>query len=298
MYELDKLIEHCYNQYTKVLCNGCSNGNYCINNICAYGSCSKCLDHILHSQQPQFHYPCKRITYYYTLRFFDRFASEIKRFFNYCKPQKDNYYFVSLGCGPGSELYGIVEGLRHCLGNQFNLKFRGYDLENVWNEVQTYSKNLFANTNCDVDFYCKDMFLDWQDTPDCHIDVLVMNYLLSDSQKYMSKNGTLIPFLDDIVDFVVSHRITIIMCNDIRLYGYSGLDSGIKCMNYINTKLKTMAKNVKPICIAYPNDPYIPNNWYKWKDCNVLFNTDIQKTTIAGGWTECRSKYIVTKIEY
>lgn len=298
MKELNDLIDYCYSRYTQYPCDGCTINEYCTNNMCSKGNCNKCLDHILHDHSPQFHYPCKRITYYYTLRFFDRFASEILRFFFHCKLSQNSFYFVSLGCGPGSELYGIVEGLRHRLGNQFTLKYRGYDLENVWSDVQNFSKGVFANSNCDVDFHNCDMFNQWQDLSNCQIDVLVMNYLLSDCQKYMAKNGTLIPFLDNIVKFIILHRITVIMCNDIRLYGYSGIDSGVKCMNYIISRLALYVKDVKPVYVAYPNDPYIPSKWYTWNDSSVLFATDTQKTAIAKNWTECRSKYIVAKIVY
>lgn len=299
MIELDNLIDYCHSRFIQSSCDACKNNTYCTSRGCHKGNCNKCLEHILHNQNPSFHYPCNRITYYYTLKFFDRFASEIKRFFLYTKLNKRDYYFVSLGCGPGSELYGLVDGMRHCLGNNFSLKYRGYDTEPIWKEIQDVSKANFVNSNCDVDFYASDMFANWQDDPNAPIDVLVMNYLLSDSQKYMSKNGTLLPFLDNIVDFVIQHKVPILMCNDIRYYGYYVLDSGVKCMDYIISKIALFAKKVHPVKIYYLGDPCVPNGWnYSWHDSNILFNTDKTKTSVASPWDKCRSKYIFVKIDY
>lgn len=57
--------------------NNCCNNHFCINNGCKESDCSNCMYNILHNPNPQIHYSCNRITYYYVLRFFNRFASEI-----------------------------------------------------------------------------------------------------------------------------------------------------------------------------------------------------------------------------
>ncbi len=303
MKELNDLIDHCYNLYTNNKCTNCANNNFCIGSC----DCDICLRHIFNGNPPSFHYPCERITYYYTLRFFDRFASEILRLFLHqgIKFDKKNYYFVSLGCGPGSEIYGIVEGLRRRLGNDFTLKYRGYDTNEIWKGVQQKTEDLFKNSNCDVTFHATDMITNWQDTDNCEIFALVMNYLLSDCQKYMQEED-LNKFLDSIVSFILQHKIKFLVFNDINYYGYKQFefDSGTKCMEYIIKRLEKLkdsnllVKKLQPLRVCYPNDRFIPSGWKEWDNSNLLMNTDTQKTAIANAWSECRSKYIIARIEY
>lgn len=299
MKELDDLIDYCHNKYINETCSHCTNqvGMYCAKCLYPQGSCSECLNHILNENKPSFHYPCQRITYYYCLHFFDRFVSEIRRFFYYSKPKGTYFNFVSLGCGPGSELFGIIEGLRQCLGNNFRLKYRGYDLEPIWNDVQMVTKSLFAGSNCDVDFYNKDMFREWQDAEDCEVQVLVLNYLLSDCQKFMPYTD-LTTFLDNIVNFIIMHKVSVVMYNDIRLVGFAQMDSGLKCIEYILNKLTSFVTNVKVAKVLYPEDTYKLDGWFEWKSKDLLMNLDKTKTCIANPWTECRSKYIVASIRY
>ena len=303
MKELNDLIDHCYNLYVNNGCLKCNNNNNCQRNC----DCGTCLSHILFQSHPSFHYPCDRITYYYTLRFIDRFASEILRFFllKGIKFDKREYYFVSLGCGPGSEIYGIVEGLRKRLRDDFTLKYRGYDINPIWGNVQKKTEDLFKNSNCDVKFHAKDMISDWQDLDNCEIFALVMNYLLSDCQKYMQQIE-LIKFLDSIVSFILQHKIKFLVFNDINYYGYKQFefDSGTKCMEYIIKRLEILkdsnllVKKLQPLRVCYPNDRFIPSGWNVWGNSNLLMNTDTQKTAIANAWSECRSKYIIARIEY
>lgn len=295
MKELNDLIEYCHQQYTAGNCIQCQCNGFCGSSAF---QCESCLYHIQHASQPQFHYSCKRITYYYTLKFFDRFASEIKRFF--FKPKefdRKEYYFVSLGCGPGSELYGIVDGLRSRMGNDFSLKYRGYDQNQIWYDIQSKSKNLFTGTNCDVDFYACDMFNQWQDSIDCQVFALVLNYLLSDSQKYMKETQLKI-FLDSIVDFIMCHKVKFLVFNDINYFGYTNLDSGVKCMDYIIEQIKLKVKSVTGYKLLYKSDGYKPVHWREWEDDSLLMGTDYNKTKIAKPWTHCLSKYIIARINY
>jgi len=298
MKELDLLIDYCYNQYNGINCGECANNSFCETNGCSNGWCHSCLDHILHSQLPTFHYPCERITYYYTLRFFARFVSEIKRLFTYCKNVKRDLSIVSLGCGPGSELYGIIDGVRIILGNDFNLTYRGYDSDKIWHNIQVQTELIFQESNCDVKFSDKDMFSTYDDYQKGSIDAFVMNYLLSDCQKYAENKESLIEFLDAIVEYIVNFEIPIVIFNDINFYGYADFDSGVKCMNYITSRLELLTKKVETYKMCYPEDSFIPKGWKLWGDNNILVTTDLKKTGIANPWTKCRSKYIISRITY
>ena len=73
-------------------------------------------------------------------------------------------------------------------------------------------------------FYACDMFNQWKDSIDCQVFALVLNYLLSDSQKYMKETQLKI-FLDSIVDFIMCHKVKFLVFNDINYFGYTNLDS-------------------------------------------------------------------------
>lgn len=298
MVELDKLIEYCYYEYNANSCSYCHLNNYCDSNCYIHGHCDNCLDHILHSESPRFHYSCERITHFYVLKFFDRFSSEILRFFEKCHAINRDISVVSLGCGPGTELYGIVEGLRRVRKDDFILNYRGYDKKGkIWENVQKQTESLFSGTNCNVSFSQEDMFTDLKNS-DSRIDVIIMNYLLSDCVKYCPDKKDLINFLDQIVQFILDHHISMVVFNDINYYGYSDLDSGVKCMQYICSKLNLFVHQVKTVSVAYPEDSYVPSGWILWENNNVLFDTDTSKTSIASPWTKCRSKFMVSKITF
>ena len=79
MQEFVNLQQKCLNLLNKPYCCGdtCLNNHYCTLNGCQEGDCTKCMNYIQRADEPVFHYTCKRITYFYILRFFNRFVSEI-----------------------------------------------------------------------------------------------------------------------------------------------------------------------------------------------------------------------------
>ena len=133
MQEFINLQKECLAQINAMPSDGCacSINHYCQQHGCNKGDCSECLHHIQRGC-PSFHYCCERITYCYVLRFFNRFASEITHFINrYNFSRITSLNVVSLGCGPGSELYGIIKSLR---SRQYRtqINYKGYDMNNIW----------------------------------------------------------------------------------------------------------------------------------------------------------------------
>lgn len=298
MQELDDLLDYCFNQYTSKLCVNCGNNKFCTSQSCSYGDCSACVRHITNAANPRFHYPCSRSTYYYVMHFFYRFASEMKRYFLTHPIYGRKVRFVSLGCGPSSELYGIVDGFRQQLGSKFCIKYEGYDLSRTWDDIQDQNVKLFSTSkNVKVSYSHQNMFAACYSSGNNKIDVLILNYLLSDVIKFSRKG--LVNFLNDIANFIFSNKIKIIILNDISYYGYPNqLDSAIKCMRYIIKKISYSSNNIYTDAYCYPSDKYIPQGWKKWSDASSLFNINNKIVSTAGSWKTCNSKYVITHIFY
>lgn len=300
MIEFDNLIQVCYNQFNATQNCVCANNTcpeFCQRNGCLHGDCDKCLNEIMHINSPRFHYPCKHITYYYVLRFFNRFVTEIRRVFQCTNPKSDNFFVVSLGFGPASEVYGFVDGIRSKNPN-ITIKYRGYDTSTIWTEIQDYTKSIFRGSPHDIDFVRGDMFTQWADTPDCHVNILLLNYLLSDVIKYIHGQD-LLQFLDNIVKFIIQHKVSYILFNDIRYYGNDGyLDSGVQCMFYIMDKIQSQVQTLDSVLITHPGDAVTGSKtWRSWND-NSLFYPLTQFNQGVKAWDNCRSKQIFLKITH
>lgn len=162
MMELLNLQQQCLNliQVNPKCSQNCALNHYCTSVGCTTGDCSRCLNQIQYGL-PNFTYSCTKITYQYVLRFFNRFASEIcyaMCLYNYKNISRIN--IVSLGCGPGSEVYGIIKALRiRKIG--VPIYYEGHDLLDVWEPVQNLCKNSLSSTQHVVDFHTTNLFADF-----------------------------------------------------------------------------------------------------------------------------------------
>lgn len=304
MNEFNEFLDYCYTAllYKESKCNNCNNNKYCHNNNCNEGDCSKCLEHILRAVNPQFHYSCKRITYFYALRFFNRFASEIKEFFK-VKFKVDKLTIASLGCGPASELFGLVDGVRSFNPHIRKVSYLGYDTNNVWKELNDQATTIFSyDKSLDIRFHRNDMFNDWQDHDIEKVNILILNYLLSDCIKYQNNKSQLESFLDKIVHFIIAYKVNIIVCNDINLYGYPNcpLDSSVKCMEYLKTKLSDSCNlnGVKYYGLYYPSDKYKPDGWHQLLDESLLFPQNPLYSQFSVNINRRASKYMILLTDF
>lgn len=300
MSEFEDLINFCYAKYISTNCDRCDINEYCVNHNCNKGDCQKCLYHILHDSPNTFHYSCNKITYLYVIRFFYRFASEIRRFFE--KLNAKDLNVVSLGCGPASELFGIVDGVRAKNPSGGHINYFGFDTNKIWKELHDYTIKVFADrADCNVIFRNEDLFNSICLDNITNIDVLIFNYLLSDYIKQEINQDNVRSFLRKISDFVVTKKIKVILCNDISFYGYpfKTLDSSIKCMKMIETLISQDPSVEKVVSkgICYPSDSYKPYGWHQWDDEKIKYNVnDLLRQ--YGIWETCASKYIILKIDY
>lgn len=301
MQELTKLMSECLEQYNACApCNGntCKLNFYCTANSCAHSRCDKCMNHIQWSSHPQFHYSCERITYQYVLRFFNRFASEIA----YLVASMSNSYLkgktklkvVSLGCGPGSEVYGFIKALR-TKAPHVVLDYQGFDLNDIWTSVQMMSKSVLSQTRHNIEFHNLNMFGAFEGSPDGNIDILVLNYLLSDAQKFYFNDDSRIKFIEEIAQFVINNGVKSIFFNDNAFYGRSGLDSGVRMMLKLIQILKAKVQ-INVLFRCFPSDPYVPSlSWEAYNQGDLLF-APLVGNTHDTNVTCCRSKQIIVII--
>ncbi len=302
MQELTQLFTECLYQYNKCeVCDGnsCKQGFYCVANNCTKGKCDKCLNHIQWNPSPQFHYSCEKITYHYVLRFFNRFASEIA----YAVCTLNGAYLngkrclnvVSLGCGPGSEVYGFIYALRS-KAPHIVLNYQGYDMNSIWASVQQKSLNALAGTPHNIGFNNMNMFAAYSGFQEGGCDMLLLNYLLSDAQKYYTNTGK-VQFLKEIARFVYMNGIKNIFFNDNAYYGTSGrLDSGVMMMCQLIKELKALRMQVKISWRYFPTINYVVGGkWIPYKHYNLLFQP------LAGNMFDknvkcCKSRQIIVHI--
>ena len=304
MQELTNLMSECLEKYNACApCDGntCKLNFYCTANNCAHSRCDRCMNHIQWSPSPQFHYSCEKITYQYVLRFFNRFASEIA----YLVASMNKGYLqgksklnvVSLGCGPGSEVYGFIKALR-LKAPHVVLDYQGFDLNVIWDNVQQMSKSALSQTKHHIDFHNLNMFGAFEGYPDGGVDMLVLNYLLSDAQKFYFNDAGRLKFIDEIAQFVTDNGVKSIIFNDNAFYGRSGLDSGVKMMLKLIQSLKKAQVRLALSFRYFPSDPYVPSPlWKDYKKGNLLF-APLTGNTLDTNVTCCRSKQIIVIINY
>jgi hypothetical protein len=273
MVELINLQHQCleFLQLNSDHCQGCPINYYCTSVGCKEGDCSSCL-HQIQFGQPLFSYSCTKITYLYVLRFFNRFASEICNAicrYKFKNPERVNV--VSLGCGPGSEIYGIIKAFR-ILNLNAKLYYEGHDLLNVWEPVQALCKKSLAQTQHDIDFHNTNLFADFHGFDNNEINILILNYLLSHAAKFYSDRGKRL-FVNDIYDFIIQNNVRNILFNDINYYGYyNKLDSGVQLVKLLISLFDNNNVNYKVLYLCFPYDPYRGNEgWFFYSNNDLKF---------------------------
>jgi hypothetical protein len=166
-----------------------------------------------------------------------RYASEVDKILKLLKHTKgvqlpNDLNVASIGCGPCTELFGIM--------NQFGsgiVHYKGFDMNAIWQPLTMFERTLFPNV--DIHFYNQDFFA-FMAGNDWHIDILILNYLLSDMARCQTQTQCS-AFLDSIINLCDNGRITYIVVNDIYLTYATG--TGYALMEELARKLRT-DKNV------------------------------------------------------
>lgn len=241
MKELDDLLLFCADRYKQI---DCVNSPYTeeYSSTCN-NECYNCLFKIHRVFNHDVHYSCERILYRYVLKFQLRYASEAARCFwhvlNDKKPNEPlNIY--SLGCGPAPELYGLFAIARYLSFSTDRIEYKGFDIDGKWKVINDVSLNSFNGLK--VAFEYTDIF-DYINANQVHVNILTLNYVLSDSMRY-NKEGTNL-LLDNIYGLIVNNHVDYVIINDIALYYLDEQrKSAYACMKDLEKKLTDNHINV------------------------------------------------------
>lgn len=272
----------------------CPLNQYC--NKVGCEDCSRCLYQIQY-EHPNFTYSCKKITYHYVLRFFNRFASEIcYAMCSYKYKDISRINVVSLGCGPGSEVYGIVRALQ-IRNIDVPVYYEGHDMLNVWEHVQDLCKKSLSSKQRIINFHTTNLFADFRGFDNNIIDLLILNYLLSHAAKFYTKQQKN-QFADEIVDFILIKKVRNILFNDINYYGkYANLDSGVQLMKLLISKIMSRKMRCVVDYVCFPYDPYRGNEGWKFYKKNDLLFEKLNKNNYMNNVDYCNSKQIFVHIQ-
>lgn len=276
--ELSILINRCTALYNGgKACKNCVNEKKCerINTCKCYDSCI----HPLHQRSSSGKtYNCPNMVYNYVVKHFYRFSSEIEYPFRIIYNVErhnwnDKINIVSLGCGPSSELYGIVNELQ-LQQSTLSVSYYGYDTNSIWQDI--WNLNTEICQQCEISYHVEDMFAFYDNYPNEQIDILILNYLLSDVARNLQKVEKT-TFLDKLAEFIDIRNVLYVLFNDIPLF-YDKLNSGYSCMEYIVNQfgIKKQRKSKLIHCryrFGEPNQ-YQPTYGRKWRQASLLFPID------------------------
>lgn len=299
MKEFVDFLSECQKQYVNCEpCNtNCPHNFYCTTCECQLATCNRCMYHIQWANPPSFTYSCKKITFHYVLRFLNRFASEIAYAmakYNFGSIKK--YNVVSLGCGPGSEAYGLVRVLK-ARKLPITLDYQGYDLNGVWKTVQDISESNLSKTGHKIQFYKKDLFNDFVGFNRESVDLLILNYLLSDVEKFANNIGQKQSFIADLTWFVIMNDVHNILFNDNNYYGNNGkMDSGVQLMLRLIDELKKWQVKVNVQYRCFPYDPRRgAQQWRYYSNNNLVFPL-LAGNNLDKNVRYCNSKQVLVHI--
>ncbi|MBR3449332.1 MAG: hypothetical protein IKH24_00655 [Bacteroidales bacterium] len=153
--------------------------------------------------------------YYYALKHTYRFGAEV--FFELEKLRNDvlnwrEMYITSIGCGPCSELFGILSLWRTVGKTDDSLHFRGFDTEPLWYPIMNGVRSFF--NIADIQTFGQDAFAYHGQCRE-RMDVIVLNYMLSDMKKFNPAQYA--AFLNNLINLIVQKRPKYLLVNDIYL---------------------------------------------------------------------------------
>lgn len=160
--------------------NRCGN---CPNNCPETGNCEQCLENVHYGIDGRI-YNCTNILSFYVGKYAYKYSSEIGHVFNYPRfGVFQEYNILSLGCGPCTDYFGILNSI---ISNNRNIRlnYLGIDINNDWNPIHNWMLQRLGNTYgvLTMDVY------DFLANPAHYLEryvpnIIIVNYLLSDLLK-------------------------------------------------------------------------------------------------------------------
>lgn len=299
MNELYQLLRQCYNAYTSYDCNNCKNANYCVqcNNS---NDCFFCLRRIHYPQDGgHYTYNCPKMVYRYVMHYFCRFCSEIF----YCvqaeipKLNDNPINIVSFGCGPNSEIYGILETLRS-QNILTPINYIGFDVNNIWNPIWTLNDNILRNSNVSQQYLSIQPDQYFAANPQ-YIDILVMNYLLSDVSRQDVNSKT--SAINSFSNFILMNRPRYLLFNDISYFTKgAALNSGFGCLVDIikNIRSNGVKGSIPRLGTFHAQTAYTPQAIKTFNSGALHFPLAGPITNFINNCASCSSTQVLINLTY
>lgn len=117
----------------------------CPNNCPETGNCEQCLENVHYGIDGRT-YNCTNILSYYVGKYTYKYSSEIGHVFNYPRfGVFQEYNILSLGCGPCTDYFGILNSITSNNRN-IRLNYLGIDINNDWNPIHNWMRQRLGNT--------------------------------------------------------------------------------------------------------------------------------------------------------
>lgn len=295
MIQLDTLLSFCKDSYNQRSCNSdtskCICGNKCKVKGCY--NCEGCLEDIHNRNNENSDYNCEFQTYYYVMKFFYRYASEIAIVLQENLQSLLNnteINIVSIGCGPSSELYGIRAFLL-IFNSVSRVNYFGFDLNPIWHTIQ--QKNIDILPEINVNYSTNNGFDFIRNSNG--VNLLILNYVLSDLAR-RNDSSDIDRFISSLEEIIETKKVDYILINDIYLTyetrtAYAIVKQFVRfCINNGIRKEDIIRYQFKE-----PNQFQDRIGWPP-KTNRVVFQQNIDLDSI-GPWTELRSMGIIIKVK-
>lgn len=178
-------------------------------------SCSDCLKEIHFNKDSGRKYDCVNMCHWYVCQDIYRYVTEMTWLLQDkvlgLRTRKSPLNICSIGCGPCSELIAIEEYRKRC-GLTFNYTYTGFDINDVWEPIQSKVSTLSATPDS-IMFVNGNVFDYYEHTTD-RPNMIILNYMLSDMLKYGQDD--FIAFIDKLCRFVIGLPSCAILINDIN----------------------------------------------------------------------------------
>jgi hypothetical protein len=155
----------------------------------------------------------------YTCSYIYKYASEINHLFNLLQYRSFTAFSIlSIGCGPGSDFFGIINFLTQ-QNRTMPLTYLGIDLNPLWESTHQTIRELFPDLP--ISFSTTDVFDfldDMEDEQNSTYNIVILQYVLNEINKYTPDR--IQEFIDKLAIFLVDRmpiNSTVIL-NDFNHY--------------------------------------------------------------------------------
>jgi hypothetical protein len=279
------IVRYCDLNYNRIgKCVPCEND-------CRDG-CEKCLDAI-HLNKIIRRYNCGNITKFYVCKYIYKYSSEIDHLFqiNDYFRELPSYNILSIGCGPTTDLYGILNYLqRNRLLRQVN--YIGCDLNRIWEPIHVETQNIMGRRNLDVNlqFIYGDIFDNFE-LINFDVNILILQYVISD----MHVHGcSVADFINRLIGWIENNMVGsgYILFNDVN--------HNVKARDYYDILIQGLrGRNIYVTCDKYYFNNRIRDYVYQYgvmhQDDNLTSIIPREIITRYNPWQFCSSAQLVIK---